>query len=178
VAIVLMVATGIAALVLNRPGTGSSPGVARFPAINSSALTLRQLRVIDLLKAQFEAQPAAETFSEGAHEPWCADFVSWVMAQAGAPLSNPNSGSWRIPGVYTMQEYYASVGRLAPASGVPQLGDVVLWGPDSPMGLHANIVVAVDGSTLTTVGGNEGGIGIRRSAVGPETHLLGYGRLD
>jgi hypothetical protein len=178
VAVALVLATGIAALVLHRPGPGSAPAAERFPNVDRSALSARQLRVMDVLKAQFEAQPPGDTFSEGADEPWCADFVSWVMAHADAPLRNPNSGSWRIPGVYTMQEYYSGVGRLAPAGAVPRLGDVVLWGPDSPMGLHANIVVAIDAATLTTVGGNEGGIHVRRTAIGPDTHLLGYGRLD
>jgi hypothetical protein len=34
------------------------------------------------------------------------------MRQAGTSLNKPNSGSWRIPGVYTLQEYYQSVGRF------------------------------------------------------------------
>jgi hypothetical protein len=117
-------------------------------------------------------------FSEGTAEPWCADFVSWVMHQAGFSLDNPNSGSWRIPDVYTMQEYYGSVSRLTPAHGTPRPGDVMLWGPGSPMGLHANIVIAAVGTTVTTVGGNEGGIRIRRTEVGSDLHLLGYGSLD
>jgi hypothetical protein len=58
-------------------------------------------------------------FSEGTAEPWCADFVSWVMHQAGFSLDNPNSGSWRIPDVYTMQEYYGSVSRLTPPTARP-----------------------------------------------------------
>jgi hypothetical protein len=81
------------------------------------------------VKVQFERQPP-EVFSEGTAEPWCADFVSWVMYQAGFSLDNPDSGSWRIPGVG-----------------------------------H-------------TVGGNEGAIRIRRSDVGSDLHLLGYGSLD
>ena len=48
----------------------------------------------------------------GVEEPWCADFVSWIMREAGLPLSNPNSGHWRIPGVYTWQEYYQSQSRF------------------------------------------------------------------
>jgi len=76
-----------------------------------------------------------------------------------------------------MQEYYASAGRLIPADQVPQPGDAVLWGPDSPMGLHANIVIGADASAVTTVGGNEGGIRVRRNVISAATHLLGYGRL-
>jgi CHAP domain len=150
----------------------------QFPDIDRAGLSTGRSRVLDVLKVQFERQPPGEMFSEGAAEPWCADFVSWVMHRAGVSLRNPNSGSWRIPGVYTMQEYYASVNRLAPASSTPRPGDVMLWGPDSPMGLHANIVIAAVGATVTTVGGNEGGIRIRRSEVGADLHLLGYGRPD
>lgn len=65
---------------------------------------------------------------------------------------------------------------LQQALGLPaQPGDIALWGPVSAMGLHANIVVATDPSTITTVGGNEGGISVRRSAIDSE-HLLGFGR--
>lgn len=180
-AVAVVVGTGAAALLGHSrgplPSMGLSPVAERFPSIDRSALTATQLRVLDVAKAQFEAQPAALTFSEGVNEPWCADFVSWVMAHSGVPLSNPNSGSWRIPGVYTMQEYFTASGRLASGSDTPEPGDVALWGPDSPMGLHANIVVAVDGATVTTVGGNEGGIDVRRVAVGAGSHLLGFGRL-
>lgn len=171
---------GVTAVIVHRPDMPPSPvaaGAQRFPDIDRSALSAGQLRVLDVARAQFDAQPPGETFSEGVSEPWCADFVSWVMHRAGVPLSNPDSGSWRIPGVYTMQEYYASVGRLIPADQVPQPGDVVLWGPDSPMGLHANIVIAADGSAVTTVGGNEGGIQLHRNVISAATHLLGYGRL-
>lgn len=180
-AFIVVAGTGTAALVAHSrdllPSMGLSPAVERFPNIDRSALTATQVRVLDVAKAQFDTQPAALTFSEGVEEPWCADFVSWVMAQAGAPLHNPNSGSWRIPGVYTMQEYFTAAGRFSPGPTTPQPGDVVLWGPGSPMGLHANIVVAVEGADVTTVGGNEGGIHVRRAAIGPDSHLLGYGRL-
>lgn len=66
-------------------------------------------------------------------EPWCADFVSWVYKEAGHPLKNPNSGSWRIPGTYTLREYYEAQGAFRPAdSGYePQLGDVAIY-EDSP----------------------------------------------
>lgn len=149
-----------------------------FPVLDRTTLTPVQNRVLDIVEAQWRAQPAAATFSEGTTEPWCADFVSWVMREAGVALRNPNSGSWRIPGVYTLQETYQATDRFAPAAQHrAQPGDVVLWGPDSPMGLHANIVVAADGAWVTTVGGNEGGIALRRSSIDEMTGLLGYGKL-
>jgi CHAP domain len=181
-AVVAVIVVGAAALLTRNvapsiPGGAESTQAQRFPPVDRAALSSRQLRVIDGLHAQFDAQSPGETYAEGSTEPWCADFVSWVMNQAGTPLENPNSGSWRIPGVYTMQQYYQSVGRFEPPGFQPRPGDVVLWGEHSPMGLHANVVVAVDGTTLTTVGGNEGGIRVRTTYVGPDTGLLGYGRL-
>lgn len=147
-----------------------------FPAIDRSGLSSTQQRVMDVLHEQFEAQPPGTKFSENVAEPWCADFVSWVMQQAGVPLSNPNSGSWRIPGVYTMQEYFVGAGRLIPAGTRPQAADVMLWGPESSMGLHASIVITADATSITTVGGNEGGIHVRHNPI-DEKGLLGFGRL-
>jgi hypothetical protein len=54
----------------------------------------------------------------------------------------------------------------------------MFWGPDSSTGPRVNIVIAAVGATVTTVGGNEGGIRIRRTDVDIDLHLLGYGRLD
>jgi hypothetical protein len=179
-AALVVLAAGVTAAVVREQPVSSAPSPAeqRFPDVNRSALTPLQVQVLDVLRTQFDTQPPGTVFAEGSDEPWCADFVSWVTQQANVPLSNPNSGSWRIPGVYTMQEYYAAVSRLEPASYRPRFGDVVLWGPDSPMGLHANIVVAVDGPIVTTVGGNEeGGIRLHRNEIRPDSHLLGYGRL-
>src|SRR4051812_46030737 len=75
----------------------------QFPAIDRAALAEPQRRVVDELQEQFDAPQPGTYYAEGADEPWCADFVSWVMNAAGQPLQNPNSGAWRIPGVYTMQ---------------------------------------------------------------------------
>jgi hypothetical protein len=145
-AVAVTVLVGVAAqLELPKRQGSDSPvaAVPAFPAIDQSTLTPLQSRVADVLKSQRRAQPESATYTEGADEPWCADFVSWVMREAGAPLNNPNSGSWRITGVYTLQQYYES-----------------------------------DATTITTVGGNEGGISVRRSALGPDEHLLGFGRLQ
>lgn len=166
-----------AVLLANRPSTPEHP--AAFPSFDRSALSERQLRVLDIARAQFDAQRPGTVYSEGVEEPWCADFVSWVFHEAGQPLANPNSGHWRIPGVYTLSEYFQAVGRFEPPEYRPRPGDVVLYDEPSPLGLHTNIVVVTDGAEITTVGGNEeGGIRIRTLSVGPDTHLIGYGRLE
>ncbi|MET8798294.1 CHAP domain-containing protein [Nocardia sp. NPDC004568] len=167
--------------------SGSSEGLVgerltSFPAIDRAALTPAQARVVDAAAAEFADPRDGAGYSEGDTEPWCADFVSWVMRAAGLPLANPNSGSWRIPGVYTLQEYYESSGRFAAAdTGYRTVtGDVILYSPESRFGQHTNIVLAADHGTLTTIGGNEGdAVGIERwdPAGVPDIHIVGYGRL-
>ncbi|MFI2337202.1 CHAP domain-containing protein [Nocardia rhamnosiphila] len=168
--------------------SGSAEGLVgeqltSFPVIDRATLTAAQARVVDAAATEFADPREGVGYSEGNTEPWCANFVSWVMRAAGLPLANPNSGSWRIPGVYTLQEYYETSGRFAAAgSGYrPVTGDVILYSPESRFGQHTNIVLAEDHGTLTTIGGNEDdAVGIERwdPAAVPDTHIVGYGRLS
>ncbi len=117
-----VVVVGLAALLVRDPDSVLDvlPGKrVAFPELNRATLDPAQARIVDVLQAQYRDQPGGSHFSEGIEEPWCADFVSWVLNEAGQPLTNPNSGSWRIPGVYTLQEYYQSAGRFAEANGLP-----------------------------------------------------------
>ncbi|GAB4588666.1 hypothetical protein Ntsu_64980 [Nocardia sp. IFM 10818] len=125
------------------------------------------------------AQNSGTKYSEGVDEPWCADFVSWVMREAGRPLANPHSGAWRIPGVYTLEEYYRGEGRFeAWDSGYrPKVGDVVMYTDASPFNQHTNIVIGSDAGTIITVGGNEfGKITIHEYRPDTVSGLVGYGR--
>lgn len=151
-----------------------------FPDVDSSSLSSEQVRIVELLKAEHEQQRPGTFYSEGVDEPWCADFVSWIMREAGKPLSNPNSGSWRIPGVYTLQEYYEREGRYVPAGDYrPAVGDVVLYDNSSWVGQHTNFVVAVDGNSATTVGGNEmGKIRVHTVDWANDSAVVGFGRLE
>ncbi|MBB3036522.1 hypothetical protein [Hoyosella altamirensis] len=79
-------------------------GPRSFPDVEVTELDERQAAVIEVLRTEFAENPPGEKYSEGADEAWCANFVSWVMREAGMPLENPNSGWWRIPGVYTLEE--------------------------------------------------------------------------
>ncbi|MEV0468157.1 CHAP domain-containing protein [Nocardia tengchongensis] len=165
------------------PRTLSGGLLHDFPAIDSTGLTAAQNRVVDVLRQQFDEQSGRDKYSEGIAEPWCADFVSWVMRAAGQPLHNPNSGSWRIPGVYTLEEYYRGQHRFEEANGgyLPHVGDVVLYSDSSVFHQHTNIVIAVDSDTIATVGGNEagesGGVAIHEFRPSGTTGLVGFGRL-
>ena len=154
---------------------------ADFPDVDTSSLTQPQARIVGLLGDDHRTQRPGTFYSEGAEEPWCANFVSWIMREAGRPLVNPHSGHWRIPGVYTLQEYYDSAGRFEPAGGGyrPVVGDVVLYENELWVGQHTNIVVAVDGDTATTVGGNElGRIRVHTVDVTSDSAVVGFGRLE
>ncbi|WP_024800011.1 CHAP domain-containing protein [Nocardia sp. BMG51109] len=151
-----------------------------FPDIDGSALDPGQARIVAVARAEFADPGDGRKYAEGVEESWCADFVSWVMREAELPLENPNSGSWRIPGVYTLQEYYEARQRFAAAgSGYqPRTGDVVLYDHDSPFGQHTNIVLTADADTLTTIGGNEQGeIGIHHYARADVPGMVGFGRV-
>ena len=79
------------------------------------------------------------------------------MYQAGAPLKNPHTGGWRIPGTFTLREYYEANGRFKPANSgyQPLPGDAAIYRNSPVFGDHANIVLRNDNGVLTTVGGNE-----------------------
>ena len=134
-----------------------SPGEAAFPDIDTVNLSPTRQKIISLAKTEFKAQPAGTKFSQGAEEAWCANFVSWIMNQAGAPLKNPHTGGWRIPGTFTLREYYEATGRFKSANSgyQPLPGDVAIYRNSPVFGDHTNIILKNDNGVLTTVGGNE-----------------------
>lgn len=152
-----------------------------FPSINTSLLDEKQQKIVTLLRQEYAAQNPGIKYSEGVTEPWCADFVSWIMREAGEPLTNPNSGSWRIPGVATLQDYYQSIEAFRPyESGYqPKVGDVVLYNDPGIFGQHTNIVIKNDDGALTTVGGNEEGkIRVFTNHDSAAAVIVGYGVLQ
>ncbi|MEV6278137.1 CHAP domain-containing protein [Nocardia sp. NPDC051832] len=153
--------------------------LTKFPALDKSALSADQSRLIAVLQREFKDPGAGTKYAEGQVEPWCADFVSWTMREAGLPLANPNSGSWRIPGVYTLQEYYQSAGRFTRLAGYqPRTGDVLLYSDASPFTQHTHIVLAYDRGEVTTIGGNEfDDVRISRFVLADVPGVVGIGKL-
>ncbi|MCD1275628.1 MAG: CHAP domain-containing protein [Candidatus Nanogingivalaceae bacterium] len=155
-----------------------SRGEATFPYIATTNLSPTRQKIISLAKTEFEAQSAGTKFSQGAKEPWCANFVSYVMNQAGAPLKNPHTGGWRIPGTFTLHEYYEANGRFKPVNSgyQPLPGDVAIYRNSPVFGDHTNIVLKNDNGVLTTVGGNEANrIRVFVNRDKQYDGLLGYG---
>jgi hypothetical protein len=79
--------------------------LTEFPPVPTAGLTDGQQRLLAALRREYDARPPSVKYSAGVPEPWCADFISWVMRDAGMRLANPHSGSWRIPGVLTLASY-------------------------------------------------------------------------
>jgi cell wall-associated NlpC family hydrolase len=103
-----------------------------------------------------------------AGQPWCAYFVSWAVAQAGAPLGDNGQG---LGSVAQIADWAQRTGRLLPAGATPRPGDLILFGTH-----HVGIVesVAADG-TITTVEGNTGDAVRRRQRSAGEA--TGFVRL-
>lgn len=180
-AVVAALAVVAGAVLLWMPSRYLPWDTASFADVDRTALSPTQAKVVDLLEAEHSSQRPGTFYSDGAKEPWCANFVSWIMREAGEPFANPNSGSWRIPGVYTLREYYESQHRFEPTGNgyTPKTGDVVLYDNEFRLGQHTNFVVAVDGDTATTVGGNElGKIRVHNLDWRSDGAVIGFGRLD
>lgn len=132
-----------------------------------------------LAKDEYENPKPGEYYAEGVKEPWCADFVSWLYKEAGHPFRNPDTGHWRIPGIYTLREYLRSVNAWHPEPDyIPQLGDIVIY-DGGTFGGHTNMVVGMDGDYIIVLGGNENNK-IRLDKIDwtkTEYGVLGFGHI-
>lgn len=151
-----------------------------FPEIDETQLSADQKKFLAIVRAEFAAQPPGTKYSQGIEEPWCADFVSWVRREMGYPMQNPHGSSWRIPGVYTLQEYLqANTTVHQPGSGYqPKVGDILLYDRGSRFDRHTNFVVAYADGKVTTVGGNEWNeIRVTRFTLSGQPKVLGIAEM-
>lgn len=96
--------------------------------------------------AQYQRTGAMFGYTEG----WCADFVSDCAILAGASSAIPASG-----GVSYLKQNILNAGGHVVST--PQVGDIAFmdWGGGGNY-YHVEIVYAVFGSTVSTIGGNSG----------------------
>lgn len=108
-----------------------------------------------------------------AAEPWCADFASWVLKEAGVPFGEGGRGE-----DYTVEmiKWAKSKGRYHErGSHDPKPGDLVMVNNDGKPGVdHVAIVEKVENGRVHTIGGNESD-GIREGsyAMG-DAKMLGF----
>lgn len=105
---------------------------------------------------------------------WCAAFVSWCYAEAGAPLAELQTPG--RPGFVGVQAGVAKAVRSKETTNSPQPGDIVLyswlpveWRDGLPMvwyqngwvtaGDHTGLVDHVDSSTVWSLEGNTSALG-------------------
>ncbi|MFJ8955620.1 peptidoglycan-binding protein [Streptomyces sp. NPDC102381] len=115
-------------------------------------------------------------YSQGGYGyPWCAVFVAWCAAQAGAASLYP-----RTAGCATAVNWFKNKGRF---SAYPAVGAQVFYG--SGGSAHTELCYAYDADFAYTIGGNtnvngsaEGdGVYLRKRAR-RDSYLYGYGYPD
>ena len=136
--------------------------------IDTRGLNTTQLKIYTIAKQEFATHATSYDatvmkYTQGTEESWCADFVSWVRQAAGVPFVSPNNGSWRIPGVGTLQAYFQSYNDYYQVgSYTPKMGDVAFYDDTTLSGdntSHVALVLGVEHGNLITIGGNEGNNG-------------------
>lgn len=92
-------------------------------------------------------------YTYGARANWCAYFVSWIYKTAGYPISTtaPNGSVPAVEGIRAIGLQNDRFVWHNAAGYTPVPGDMAIRG-----GEHVNLVVAVSGSQITVIGGNQG----------------------
>jgi hypothetical protein len=127
-------------------------------------------------------------YMAGICQSWCANFVSWVYKEAGAPFTGGSNGGWRLPSVTGVQAWIKANATWypnTPGSSAPQPGDIVIFSnsgsnADSSGNLdHTGIVESVSGTTLNTIEGNSSNAVKRRTYTNypSSNRVVGWGRL-
>lgn len=98
------------------------------------------------------SSPEILVFSDGNAEPWCADFVSWVLKETGRPFTGGASGGWRLAWTPDIRDWFNARGRYRTrAVAQPEPGDVIWFGRG-----HVGFVRRVQGDRIETIEGNAG----------------------
>jgi cell wall-associated NlpC family hydrolase len=133
---------------LDKAGRPAMPGAATSPGLAALSAAQSQLGFVEQPPGSNDGPQIAEYRSavSGAYAgaPWCAYFVSWAAAQAGAPIGDAGKGEGSVAGITAWAQ---RTGRL---TSQPQAGDLILFGTH-----HVGIVESVNADgTLTTIEGN------------------------
>lgn len=120
--------------------------------------------------------PAVKSLEWSQNQPWCHTFISWVFQTAGAREIAPVTASC-LAGV----DWFRKNGRFG---RTPRVGAVVYYGANG--GTHVELVTAVKGNQIRTIGGNtygtvdgqfHAGDGVYEKWVN-ESKAYGYGYPD
>lgn len=151
-------------------------------AASGDASAILQIAQQELAAGANEADGSYHKYTMGRSEAWCADFVSWVLKEAGVPFTGGNEG-WNIPSVNGVQQFLQANNEWHPKGQgyEPQPGDIVVYNEGrDPYKSHVNFVLSVDGGgKFTTIGGNEGNKVSKNSHSSFDAdYITGYGRVS
>ena len=161
-----------------RPDDASPQIALPLAAVDGRTIVAVARRVAELGIAEVppgsNRGPGVDAFTGGRPEPWCADFVSWVLRAAGHPLLGGEDG-WRLPWTGDVRAWFARRGRYRErAVAEPLPGDVV-WFVHG----HVGIVVGVRGTAIDTIEGNSDDAVRHRTYDGWRANpdIGGFGRI-
>jgi hypothetical protein len=153
---------GTSAAVNCTPATSADPAVAT-PAPATTVAT----KVVCLAQAEYALWKAGtlkpgtdfHKYSQGLDYDWCAYFVSWIYNQAGYPMKGTNQG---IVGLVSDIKQLGLDGGRFTFTQTPKPGDLAIHDKGSS---HVNMVTAVNGNSITMIGGNQSSNNFRSSEV-------------
>lgn len=165
---------------LTGTGLGGDCGDTVSGTVSQKVVTLakRELKLWE--SGKLKPGSGYHKYSQGRDENWCADFVSWIYNQAGYPLKKDNEGN--VPSVDEVR----SIGETSDkfnfepsARYTPKPGDIIVQKNSSTGLSHVMLVIAVDGKSMTVIGGNQGsdGAGFGASRVS-QYDITGFASND
>lgn len=107
--------------------------------------------------------PEIDKYTEGSPGQWCAMFASWITREAGSPLVDPTSESWKIANSRVFTEYLKQKGTFYTREDVaknniqPRVGDFVMYyrGKIEDNLGHIDVVINTTGDgRADLIGGN------------------------
>lgn len=107
--------------------------------------------------------PEVDKYTEASPGQWCAMFASWVTREAGSPLTDPTSQSWKIANSRIFTDYLKQQGtfyskeEVAAGNIQPRAGDFIIYyrGKIEDNLGHIDIVVNTTGNgRADLIGGN------------------------
>lgn len=144
-----------------------------FVPAPASAAPNRQ-SIVTAATAQL-GKPGCPGFYNSCGINWCAEFARWVWAQGGV-TDRAGLDSW----AQSFKRYGVNreLYRSRTSGYTPQPGDAIIFdwdhdaGDDHPID-HVAIVTSVSGSTVNTIGGNQGGTTVYNSTVSRASYSMG-----
>lgn len=107
--------------------------------------------------------PEIDKYTESSPGQWCAMFASWITREAGSPMIDPKSKSWKITNSHVFTDTLKQSGTFYTQEEVtknniqPQIGDFILYyrGKIEDNLGHIDVVINITGNgKADLIGGN------------------------